>query len=94
MLVSLKRIVEVWTSGTNDGVGCLRKHGWCPSGQFFPPDLKFGPGEGVLYADTENGVTLYFNTGPASKSVLRDHPASERHYYICEVMFRTSLDPK
>jgi len=88
--VSLQRTIEVWTSGTNDGVGCLRKHGWCPSGQFLPPDLKFGAGEGVVNADDENGVTLYFSTGPASKSFLKDRTESTRLHYICEVMLRSS----
>jgi len=85
VLVFLKSTMEVWTSGTNDGIGCLRKYGWCPSGQFFIPDLKFGSGEGYSNAVNENGILLYYTSGPASKSYLKDISTSARYNYICEV---------
>jgi hypothetical protein len=83
--VFLDSTIEVWTSGTNDGIGCLRKYGWCPSGQLFTPDLKFGSGEGYSNAVNENGILLYYTYGPASKSYLKDISTSARYKYICEV---------
>jgi hypothetical protein len=83
--VFLENTMEVWTSGTNDGIGCLRKYGWCPSGQFFIPDLKFGSGEGYSNAVNENGILLYYTSGPASKSYLKDISTSAKYNYICEV---------
>jgi len=75
---------EAWTSGTNDGIGCLRKPGWCPSGDFISSDLKWGGGERTDPGN-ENGIALALNPGAVTNSYLKDYSTTTKMFYICEV---------
>jgi hypothetical protein len=74
---------DVWTAGTNDGIGCIRKHGWCPSGQLVHPGINFGAGEKSNMA-VENGLAIYLLGNPATAN-LRDWPEGARLKFMCEV---------
>jgi hypothetical protein len=74
---------DVWTAGTNDGIGCVRKHGWCPSGQLVHPGINFGAGEKSNMA-VENGLAIYLLGNPATAN-LRDWPEGARLKFMCEV---------
>jgi len=101
LLVFMKQTLNVWTSGTNDGIGCLKEYGWCSpegsSGMFNISDLKWATGEKINPAG-ENGVVLQIGTGTVANTLLMDFPVQAPLNYICEVknysyhnLFKTNL---
>jgi hypothetical protein len=74
---------HLWTSGTNDGIACLRKHGWCPSGQLIPKQLIFAAGE-LHDMASENGLTISISGNPAT-SYMRDYLEGWKNWFMCEV---------
>jgi hypothetical protein len=77
----LEQTVDVWTSGTNDGVNCPPgKYGWCPSGK--PDDesvVKLAKGDG-----SEKGLYLRLTT-KMDTTIFKDNPLTTKMKYVCEV---------
>ncbi|XP_065349858.1 macrophage mannose receptor 1-like [Cloeon dipterum] len=75
--------LPLWTSGTSDGVGCVRNFGWCPSGTLVAPDLMWRPGE-PNSPYVENCMNLYTSTGAVMETGLNDIGCDAMLRFLCE----------
>ncbi|CAB3376642.1 Hypothetical predicted protein [Cloeon dipterum] len=74
---------SVWTSGTDVGVGCLNKFGWCPSGILTTSELRWGAGE-PNGPYSENCLNLEVYRGDSSATTFNDMDCSKSIRFLCE----------
>jgi hypothetical protein len=83
-LEETKLSIEAWTSGTNDGIGCLRTPGWCPTGELVALEVPWLKNERTDPL-AEDGVVVKLTNGDMAKTGLSDYASTSKFRYICEV---------
>ncbi|XP_065345316.1 uncharacterized protein LOC135942902 [Cloeon dipterum] len=74
---------SVWTSGTDNGIGCVGKFGWCPDGTFLGSDAKWGATQPDL-PYVESCVHLNIVGGDGSATHFNNYPCDIASRFLCE----------
>ncbi|XP_065346631.1 macrophage mannose receptor 1-like [Cloeon dipterum] len=74
---------SIWTSGTDVGIGCVNKYGWCPDGQFLNSNSHWCAGE-PSSPYVENCVDLVIKGGDSSSTCFNDNTCSKTFRFVCE----------
>ncbi|XP_065352103.1 macrophage mannose receptor 1-like [Cloeon dipterum] len=88
----VKNALLYWTSLSNDGIGCVRSHGWCPEGS---PNSNVIPwaSDALQSAETENCAALFLSNSVVKTSVLQDYPCDTQNFYMCEGDIQPECQP-
>jgi hypothetical protein len=78
-----KKSGTYWTYGSNEGRGCEKIHGWCPSKA--PFNVSFWAAGQPKLPFEERCKAFKFGTGAITNYVFEDALCTATYPYICEV---------